>query len=368
MGHKNLKSTSLLFSGRRLTLARLYNELTKSELAKRVQVSPAAIGQYESEKTQPSADVVAKLAWELRFPVSFFEGGRTDFPLKRSDAHFRSLASASKKKKDKLLVKAEFAIEFVNVLERYVDIPRANMPNMVLEGESMEDMEYAAEQARSEWGLGQGPIPDFIRLLEKNGFIVLNLSHEDRKVDAFSTTIGGRPLIFLNDEHVTSRCRQRLNAAHELGHLGLHQDLEAGSQVIERQAYRFGAAMLMPKETIIDELPRRVHWNTLLELKLRWQCSMKAILKRAVDLGTVSENQYRRGLMHYNAEGWNSKEPGDDKLGSTERPLLMHRAIELLQRKKGLDITDYAEALRLEQRHLQEIVGRRSEDKLKVTI
>lgn len=368
MGQRSLRSASVLFDGRRLTLARLFNELTKAELARKIGVSPASVGQYEGGKAQPSTDVVAKLAWELRFPVTFFESGRTSFPLKRTDAHFRSLTSASKKKKDKLLVKAEFAIEFVHHLERYIDIRPANLPNIVLEGETMDDMEDAAEQARSEWGLGKGPIPDFVRLLEKNNFIVLNLPHEDRKVDAFSTTIGNRPLIFLNDERVTNRCRQRLSAAHELGHVLLHHDLEAGSRSIERQAYRFGAAMLMPRDVISEELPDRVHWKTFLELKLRWQCSIKALLKRAADLETISEAQYRRGLMHYNRNEWNKKEPGDNQMGNIEQPLLIQRAIELLEIKKHISLADHMSELRLESPHLQPITNRSGKDKLELVI
>lgn len=368
MGQKSLRSTSILFDGRRLTLARLFNELTKAELARKVRVSPASIGQYENGNVQPSTDVVAKLAWELKFPVPYFESGRTSFPLKRTDAHFRSLTSASKKKKDKLLVKAEFAIEFVHHLERFVDIRPANLPNVVLEGETMDDMEHAAEQVRIEWGLGKGPIPDFVRLLEKNNFIVLNLPHEDHKIDAFSTTIGNRPLIFLNDERVTNKCRQRLSAAHELGHILFHPDLEAGSRSIERQAYRFGAAMLMPRNVILEELPDRVHWKTFLGLKLRWQCSIKALLKRSADLGTISETQYRRGLMHYNRSAWNKKEPGDDQIGNTEQPLLVQRAVELLEQKKRINLSDHMNALRLESRHLQSITRNSSNDKLELVL
>lgn len=368
MDQKILRSTSTLFDGRRLTLARLYNELTKAELADRIGVSPASIGQYESGKTQPRSDTIAKLKWELKFPVAFFESGRASFSLKRTDAHFRSLTSASKKKKDKLLVKAEFALELVNYIERHVDMPLLNLPNVVLEGETLEDMEQAADQARAEWGLGSGPINKFVRLLEKQGLIVLNLPHEDRKVDAFSTTIGERPLIFLNNEYAVSACRQRLNAAHEFGHILLHQDLEAGSRIIERQAYRFGAAMLMPRNVIYEELPNRVHWKTFLDLKLRWKCSIKALLKRAADLETISEDQYKRGIIEYNRNQWNKGEPGDEEIGAVEQPLLMQRAIELLESEKRIGIEEYTKTLRLELEHLRPAMPNHSSKKVQLVL
>lgn len=365
MEQKNLRSTSTLFDKRRLTLARQYNELTKVELARRTGLSSAAIGQYESGKIQPGPDALASLKWELKFPTSFFEKGRSSFPLERSTAHFRSLTSSNKKKKDKLLVKAELLIELVHLLERYVNIPYVDMPPVVLEDETPESLEKAADEVRQYWGLGQGPISNVVWLLEKKGCVVMDVDHEDSKVDAFSTVIAERPLIFLNYQESHSVGRQRLNVAHEFAHTLLHQELEPGSRLIERQAYRFAAAFLMPREAILSELPTRVHWPTLLKLKARWQCSLKALLKRTHDLGRISADQYKRGLIQYNSNRWNDGEPGDDELGGFERPLVISKSLELLERKRDIGQEELASTLRIDQELLQTLIPR-TEDKLEL--
>lgn len=365
MEQKNLRSTSALFDKRRLTLARQYNELTKTELARRTGLSPAAIGQYESGKTQPGSDAIARLRWELKFPTSFFEKGRPSYPLDRSNAHFRSVTSSNKRKKDKLLAKAELLAELVHALDRHVSIPSVDMPSVVLEDESTESLEQAADGVREYWGLGQGPISNVVRLLEKKGCVIIDVDHEDSKVDAFSTVIAERPLIFLNYQKSHSVGRQRLNVAHELAHILLHPELEPGSRLIERQAYRFAAAFLMPREAILHELPTRVHWPTLLNLKTRWRCSLKALLKRTHDLGKISGDQYKRGLIKYNQNKWNDGEPGDEELGKFEQPLIISKSLELLERKRGIGKEELANTLKIDQELLQTLVPQ-TEDKLEL--
>ena len=53
---------------------------------------------------------------------------------------------------------------------------------------------------------------------------------------------------------------------------------------IETQAHQLAAAFLMPAEDIVMELPRRVDWPVLFELKRRWQVSLAALLMRAKTL------------------------------------------------------------------------------------
>lgn len=367
MEHKNLRSTSTLFDKRRLTLARQYNGFTKVELAERTGLSSAAIGQYESGKTQPGPDAVLSLKWALGFPTAFFEKGRPSYPIDRSNAHFRSLTSSSKRKKDKLLAKAELLAEFVHALEQHVSIPAVDMPSVVLDDESTESLEQAADSVREDWGLGKGPISNVVRLLEKKGCVIIDVDHDDSKVDAFSTVIAERPLIFLNYRESHSVGRQRLNLAHELAHILLHPELEPGSRLIERQAYRFAAAFLMPREAILYELPSRVHWATLLNLKTRWRCSLKALLKRMHDLGRISEDQYKRGLIQYNQNKWNYGEPGDEELGGFEQPLMISKSLELLESKRGIGEEELANTLRIDKERLQTLIPQR-EDKLELAL
>jgi Zn-dependent peptidase ImmA (M78 family) len=116
-----------------------------------------------------------------------------------------------------------------------------------------------------------------VRLLEAHGVAVVHLDEDLHRVDAFSHNGGRRPLLLLNPAK-QDKARSRFGAAHELGHLFLHQDTEPGSQLVERQAHLFAAEFLTPASSLLDELPHRLDWTVLHELKRRWGIGLKALV------------------------------------------------------------------------------------------
>ena len=112
-----------------------------------------------------------------------------------------------------------------------------------------------------------------------------------REIDAFSVCFGERPVVVLGSEKAVT-ARSRFDAAHELGHLVLHSDDEAGTKDAERQAHEFAAAFLMPSSAIRDQLPARADWQTLMRLKTTWRVSIQALLRRALTLEVMSKQQY----------------------------------------------------------------------------
>jgi DNA-binding XRE family transcriptional regulator len=58
----------------RFTQARRALGITKRELASRLHVSPAAIGQYEAGTIKPRVEQLVQLAELLQVPVGFFAG------------------------------------------------------------------------------------------------------------------------------------------------------------------------------------------------------------------------------------------------------------------------------------------------------
>ena len=60
------------FNGARLKAARLYNELTISDVANETGLSYQAISQYENSKCEPKLDVVFKLVGLLGFPREYY--------------------------------------------------------------------------------------------------------------------------------------------------------------------------------------------------------------------------------------------------------------------------------------------------------
>lgn len=370
-----LRSAHALFEGERLTLARLSNGLKKSELADRVGVSPASIGQYERGRIRPSSDVILKLSGELKFPAAFFEHGRQSFALKHEDAHFRHLRSTTKTERSKVLARAELLMELVEELEKYLKIPAVDLPEDSVGKGSAEEIEKVAEVVRESWGLSNGPIDNMVRLLERHGCVVTRLAQGDssHKIDAFSTWMGPRPMVVLSSEK-DKVTRWRFDAAHELGHLVMHQDAEPGSLTIEKQAHRFAAAFLMPRKGIANSLPRRVYWPDFINLKKKWGVAVSALLRRSRDLGFISEDQYRRGMVQYNRNGWRYNEPGDQELNSEalannkEQPMLFHKAIEMLNQHRGITQEDLANNLRITVELLQDLVSSQREEKAEINL
>ena len=91
-------SAAALFSPQRLTQARQMLGVSRAELARRANLSAAAISQYESATTRPRATTLAELALVLNVPLEFLTTSRTDVPLPTVDtAFFRSLRRTTQK-------------------------------------------------------------------------------------------------------------------------------------------------------------------------------------------------------------------------------------------------------------------------------
>jgi Zn-dependent peptidase ImmA (M78 family) len=103
--------------------------------------------------------------------------------------------------------------------------------------------------------------------------------------------------------------RQAWNLAHETAHLVLHYPLTARQDDIEKEADRFAAELLMPKDAMLSEIAIPVTLSTLAELKSRWRVAMSALLRRAKELDVVTERQYKYLLMNMQQRGWRQHEP-----------------------------------------------------------
>lgn len=101
----------------------------------------------------------------------------------------------------------------------------------------------------------------------------------------------------------------------------MHGQRLYGLKEIEQQAHWFAAAFLMPATDIYDELPHRVDWKQLFDLKTRWHTSLAALLMRARTLGTLTEAQYLTAIKTASARGWRRNEPVP--IGQPEQPHLL---------------------------------------------
>lgn len=334
-----------LFEGARLRQARTYRGLKKVDLAKTLEVTPAVIGQYESGKTRPSSSVFASIALHLGFAPEFFERRGPVPQVTESQAHFRKLRSTSKLERDQALVRLEFFAEILADVETHVQLPGVDLPEYPVDDDAPEaEPEAAAAAVRKAWGLGTGPIDNVVRLLEGRGAVVIRPAVGSSGVDAFSTVVGGRPVVVLGNDKGDA-ARSRFDASHELGHLVMHHDAESGRHIVEKQAHRFAAAFLMPANVIGEEFPSRMSWPAFFDLKQRWRVSLQALLYRARTVGALSADAYQRAQIHISRQGWRDNEPID--IGPPEASALLGRAFELMRSELTIDEDTIARECRL---------------------
>lgn len=339
------RGVASVFDPLRLRVARHAAMITKKDLAAVVGVTPAALSHYENGTHSPSPKVAAALALGLGVPVGFFAADRPLGEAPRATPHFRSLRSTSQQERDKAFAHALLTWEVAGVLERTVRLPESVLPpdRAVEADEPIAAAVRAARATREFFGLGAGPIPNVVRLLESRGVVCTRLPALSARVYAFSCSFPGRPVVVLSSgrDHLAAG---RFDAAHELGHLVMHHDEDPGSHAVERQAHAFAAELLAPADEIIDELPRRADWSAYLDLKRVWGMSIQALLFRARELGVMPEHVYRRAVTEISARRWRTSEPGDDD--PAESPRLLAKALDVAGRR-GIGVDEIADGARL---------------------
>jgi Zn-dependent peptidase ImmA (M78 family) len=215
-------------------------------------------------------------------------------------------------------------------IESYVEMPDVSFPDIA--ASSAGEIELAAEQSRQYWGLGlTAPILSMMRVVENAGAVVTYFGDLSKRVDAFS--MDRRRPIIVRSSLKESLCRQRFDLAHEVGHLIMHRGLQTGDRLTEDQAHRFAGAFLFPAGAFLREFPRgrTIDWIALYKLKLRWKMSVRAMIRRAYDLGMLSPAQYRTANIHMVKSGQAQVERYDND-GSlpVEEPELLPSAINYL--------------------------------------
>jgi Zn-dependent peptidase ImmA (M78 family)/DNA-binding XRE family transcriptional regulator len=327
-----------LFDGARLTLARQLAGQRKSDLAATIQKSPTAVAAWESGNKRPSPSTVAELALGLGIEPAFFAVAQEDVTTLTSPPHFRSLRSTTQLARDQAQAYGQLAVDIATGLERHVEFPEVRIPRIPVDVDDIQNdgPEEAARLVRESWELGLGPAGHLVRQLEKHGVLVVFSPPQAAAVDAYSFDSRVRPVVVLNPLK-RDYYRQRFDVAHELGHLVMHTDAEPGGRIVEEQAHRFAAELLMPAEEIASLLPRSINSSTWVSLaKLKEQCgvSMQALLFRARQLGVLGDVSYRNAMTTVSVRGWRRAEPGQVQV--LEQPSLLPRAIELLD-NEGLD-------------------------------
>jgi Zn-dependent peptidase ImmA (M78 family)/DNA-binding XRE family transcriptional regulator len=324
------------FVPERLALARAARRIvSKSELARRLGVNASTVTRWEEGSSAPDAEALTALSNELRVRREFFL--RPVYNSRRP-VFFRSLSSTLKRDIEYQQAQMTWMREISAILQHYVNFPALDLPD-VLNGASYkqlrdEDIERIALDLRRHWKHGEGPCTDVVALLERVGFVVSTIEIGTSKLDGLCSwsAIDDRPHILLATDKM-SFPRRQMDAAHEMAHALLHQDvtedeLKEDLKRIELQAFRLASAFLMPSTTYPLEVSHP-SLAALLALKERWRVSIKAQIKRLYDLEIVPQEHAQQLYKLYSAKGWNHEEPLDREFPIPE-PRIMADALNVI--------------------------------------
>jgi len=350
---RDARTVAALFDPTRLTTGRELRSMSQVELARAAAgLTAASVSQFENGHSRPSAATLERLAGALGLPLEFFARRHRPAAAVVPDAYFRSLRSTSAADRRRARALASLVHEFTLELEDHVTLPELDLPHMAVprDEDAIEDF---ACSIRDEMSLPEGPVENVVQALERHGIVTVRFRVEAVKVDAFSVPYPDRPVVVLGADKGL-RDRSRFDAAHELGHLLMHQEGQAGTRVAEDQAHLFAAAFLMPRADIEHLLPSRPDWRVLLELKSTWHVSLGALLRRAKSLGRMSPQAYTQAMKAMSVRGWRKTEPGH--LGAPEVPLLLPAAVRAAQ-KTGATLDSLAEQAGMPLAELRMILG-----------
>ena len=153
--------------------------------------------------------------------------------------------------------------------------------------------EDAAAKLRRMWDLGSAPITSVVSLLESHGIRVFQCAMPDSMLGASTYCDRKHPVIALNDnKELSTTCRTRFSAMHELGHLVL--TIPYG-QNPERLCNRFASCMLLPRKALVSELGEKCEYVTeedARHIHNVYGISIAALIHQAYDFGIISREHY----------------------------------------------------------------------------
>ncbi|OGT34789.1 MAG: hypothetical protein A2W28_10935 [Gammaproteobacteria bacterium RBG_16_51_14] len=328
-------------NAKRLKQLRLARGLSLDALAAQMGgiITKQALSKYELGKATPSPIVLNKLAaalgikavdlWsEPSFSVKFIAYRKGSGLLKGEQKRVESVVIQS----------LEDRIRLQDLTQQ---TSGTSIPVQELNVRKIADAELAAGKMREIWSLGQAPIANVTDILEDHLVHVLEVEAGEKFDGISAVALNGEENI--KAAAVVSRPsiageRQRLNLAHELGHVVLNISKETDE---EKAAFRFAAAFLAPAESLYKEVGNKrvfIQTEELLILKQRFGISVQALLYRLHDLGVITDSYYKNWCMNINRFGWKKHEPCELP---AERPQWLHRSV---LRALGEDLITRVEA------------------------
>jgi Zn-dependent peptidase ImmA (M78 family)/DNA-binding XRE family transcriptional regulator len=283
--------------GTKIAELRKHSNISLQGLADQVEVSKAAIQQYENGSSIPSNHILKRIAAALG--VDFWEFFRIpQFNISIESVKFRdgsklnSAVEEENEVKKTVLSIVKNYLELESILEAKIKFEN---PIEGFKVKNNNDVEKAVKKVRRKWKLGNAPIDSLTELLEDKGIKIINLNRNTVS-GGLSGLVGDIPLIVINnsDAHKRETTRKRFTIAHELGHLLMKFDINNLTDDLEEIfCNRFAAAFLLVDEVAFEKIGKNrtsISLGELKDLKETYGISIKAIIFRLSSLKLINDD------------------------------------------------------------------------------
>lgn len=339
---------SSVFNHSLVPLGRQLRQMNQEELARLSCITQGHLSKIENGLTEPSDDVLRKIATALDLPLDFFRQTDRVYGLPVSlHPMYRKKASVGQHALEYIHAEVNIRLIHLRRLIKSVSLKSDHPFPQFDVDEYGGDIEKIADFVRRTWILQRGPLQNLTECVEQAGCLVIWCQFPDIPVYGISYKIPDLPpCIFLNRDQPADRMRFTL--AHELGHLIMHR---IPALDMEKQANMFASALLMPLADIRGNLSGRLTLPRISALKPVWKVSIQALVERAAAIGAVTPMQHRYLWQQISAAKMRLREPPELDFPH-EEPQILPTIFKIHLKDLGYSREDMANTLNFKQYEL----------------
>lgn len=283
--------------GARIASARDDAGFTQAELGGRIGLDRTAVAKIESGTRKVSATELLALADALQRPIDWFFVESPDSVVsRRNDPSVGGVWRS-------LDLKIELLARDIEALESDGVLPQGSEPLVLAPPDDLQGAELAAGQVRAALDVGDGPLLDVQRQVEKLGLLAFSLDLGAAGSDAAYVALNSTGVALING--AVDPGRRRFNLAHELGH-HIFQDAYAAEAVvasgaggIEQLINAFAVHLLMPRSAIAAlwaEMGKDEPRLAAVAIGARFRASWSAVCSQLRNLSLI-DDEHRTALM-----------------------------------------------------------------------
>ncbi len=288
-----------------LTLARELRGMTQQELSKQSRITQSKISRYEGGITDVETNDLATLSQVLGFPTTFFFQTGHVYGADSTEIFNRRRKRVPARDLKRIHAFANlYRVGGARLCYAFEQVDKVEIP--IMRRGDFEHVSEIADAVRSLWNMPNGPVKNLVAWLENASCLVHSFDFEIDKIDEVVHWVSPDPAVILINSSAPAD-RTRFSLAHALGHLVMHRDI-APYPDIEEEADEFAAAFLMPERDILGSLAP-VTIQHLMELKQVWRVSIATLIRRARDLGVVTQRKYTSLFQQLSRLGYRKREP-----------------------------------------------------------